>query len=82
LVPYADDDAGHGRWDHCPLLDDARTTVISGAAASLGTTEAVWASFTGTVTPDRAMVLVTTVNCGATVLLYHVRYIAIPVFRQ
>ena len=24
-----------------------------------------WRSFTGTATPDRAMVLVTTVNCGA-----------------
>ena len=66
LYPAQADDAGHGRWDHRPLLDDARTAVVSGAAASLGTTEAAWASFTGTATLDRAMVLVTTVNCGAT----------------
>jgi hypothetical protein len=51
------------------LLDDARTPVLSGAAASLGTTEVAWASFTGTATPDRAMGLVTTVNCGATACL-------------
>jgi len=48
------------------LLDDARTAVVSCAAVSLGTTEAAWTSFSDTATPDRAMVLVTTVNCGAT----------------
>ena len=60
------DDAGHGGRDHGPLLDDARTVVVSCAAVALGTTEAAWASFTGTATPDRALVFVTTVNCGAT----------------
>src|SRR5437879_9210233 len=51
---------------HGPLLDDARTAVVSCAAVSLGPTEAAWTSFTDTATPDRALVLVTTVNCGAT----------------
>ena len=32
----------------------------------MGTPEAVWTSFTGTATLDRALVFVTTVNCGAT----------------
>src|SRR5262245_5258163 len=31
-----------------------------------GPPEAVWTSFTGTATLDRALVFVTTVNCGAT----------------
>jgi len=48
------------------VLDDARTAVVSCAAVSLGTTEAARASFPGTATPDQAMVLVTTVHCGAT----------------
>src|SRR5258708_2435722 len=39
--------------------------VVSCTAVSLGTTEAARASFTGTATPDLAMVLVTTINCGA-----------------
>src|SRR5207245_8866835 len=47
------------------LLDAARAAVVSCPAASLGTTEAAWASFTSIATPDRALVLVTTVNCGA-----------------
>jgi hypothetical protein len=38
---------------------------VSCAAASLGTTEAARASFTDTATLDRAVVLVTTMNCGA-----------------
>jgi hypothetical protein len=29
----------------------------------------VWTSFTGTATLDRALVFVTTVNCGATAIL-------------
>ena len=33
---------------------------------SLGTAEAAWTSFTGTAAHNRAMVCVTTVNCGAT----------------
>jgi hypothetical protein len=60
------EDASHGRGDHRPLLDDARTIVVSCTAVALGTTEAARASFTGTATPDRALVLVTTVKCGAT----------------
>jgi hypothetical protein len=48
------------------LLDDARTVVVSCAAVALGTTEAAWTSFTGTATLNRAMVFVTTVDCGAT----------------
>ncbi len=48
------------------MLDDARTAVVSCAAVALGTTEAAWTSCTGTATPDRALVFVTTVNCGAT----------------
>jgi transposase-like protein len=59
------DDAGHGRWHHGSLLDRPGTAVVSCAAASLGTTEAAGASFAGTATPHRAMVLMTTVNCGA-----------------
>ena len=51
--------------DHRPWLDAARTAVVSCAAASLGTTEAARASFTDTATLDRAVVLVTTMNCGA-----------------
>jgi hypothetical protein len=48
------------------LLDDARTAVVACATVSLGTAEAAWTSFTGTAAHDRAMVCVTTVNCGAT----------------
>jgi hypothetical protein len=48
------------------LLDAARAAVVSCTALSLVTTEAAWASFTGAATPDCALVLVTTVNCGAT----------------
>jgi transposase-like protein len=66
FVSYTEDNAGHGSGDHGPLLDDARTAVVSCAAVSLDTTEAAGASFTGTATPHRAMVLMTTVNCGAT----------------
>jgi hypothetical protein len=43
-------------------LDDLRTAVVSCAAVSLGTTEAARTSFTGTATPDQAMVFVTTVS--------------------
>ena len=39
---------------------------VSCPADLLGTTKAAWASFMGTATPDRALVFVTTVNCGAT----------------
>src|SRR5439155_25633230 len=66
-VPYAADDPCHGGGDHGPLLDDARTAVVSCAAVSLDTTEAAWTSCTDTATPDRAMVFVTTVNCRATI---------------
>jgi len=48
------------------LLDDARTVVVSCAAAPLGTSEAARASFAGIATPDQALVFVTTVKCGAT----------------
>jgi probable HAF family extracellular repeat protein len=48
------------------LLDDARTVVVSCAAAPLGTPEAARASFAGIATPDQALVFVTTVKCGAT----------------
>ena len=65
-VPYATDDTGHGGGAHRPWRDDARTVVVSRAAVSLGTPEAVWTSFTSTATRDRALVFVTTVNCGAT----------------
>jgi hypothetical protein len=44
----------------------ARTVVVSCAAVALGTTEAAWTSFTGPATLNRAMVFVTTVDCGAT----------------
>ena len=56
-------------WDHRPLLDDARTVVVSCAAAPLGTLEAARASFAGISTPDQALVFVTTVKCGATISL-------------
>jgi hypothetical protein len=39
--------------------------VGSCAAVALGTAEAAWTSFADTATPDRALVFVTTVNCGA-----------------
>jgi hypothetical protein len=63
FISDTEDDAGHGSGDHRSLLDDARTAVVSCAAASLGTTEAAWASFTGTAAPDRTLVFVTTVKC-------------------
>ncbi len=63
FVPDTEDDACHGGWDHGPWLDDARTAVVSCAAASLGTSEAAWASYTGTAAPDRTLVFVTTVEC-------------------
>ena len=66
FVSDTEDDAGHGGRNHGPWLDDARTVVVSCAAVALGTTEAAWTSCTGTATPDRALVFVTTVNCGAT----------------
>src|SRR5437899_575971 len=66
FVPYATDAAGHGGRHHGPWLDDVRTAVVVCAAVSRGTPEAARTSFTGTATPDQAMVLVTTVNCGAT----------------
>ena len=62
------DDACHGRWHHGALLDRPGTAVVSCAAVSLDTTEAAGASFTGTATPHRAMGLMTTVNCGATLI--------------
>ena len=74
-----EDNAGHGRWDHRPLLDDARIPVLAGAAASLGTTEAAWASCTNMATPDRARVRVTTVNWGATPIV-KAAYTAISCF--
>jgi hypothetical protein len=42
------------------------TAVVSWAVVSLGTTEAAWASFSDSATPDQAMVRVTTVECIAT----------------
>ena len=49
------------------MLDAARAAVVSCPAASLGTTEAAWASFTGAATSDCAVVrIVTTAKCGAT----------------
>ena len=66
FVSYAPDDARHGGGDHRPWLDDARTVVVSCAAAPLGTPEAARASFAGIATPDQALVFVTTVKCGAT----------------
>src|SRR5204863_7358445 len=66
FVSYATDDARHGGGDHRPLLDDARTVVVSCAAAPLGTPEAARASFAGISTPDQVLVFVTTVKCGAT----------------
>jgi hypothetical protein len=67
----AEDNTGHGRWDHRPLLDNARAAVVSCATATLGTTHAAWASLTGTATLDGTVVLVTTVNCGATEKFHH-----------
>src|SRR5215213_1528008 len=66
FVSYATADARHGGGDHRPWLDDARTVVVSCAAAPLGTSEAARASFAGIATPDQALVFVTTVKCGAT----------------
>src|SRR2546421_7903570 len=66
FVSYATDDARHGGGDHRPLLDDARTVVVSCAAAPLGTPEAARASFAGISTLDQVLVFVTTVKCGAT----------------
>jgi hypothetical protein len=61
-----EDNAGQGRGEHRPGLDEARPAVVAGAVVALGTTAAARASCTDTATPDRALVLVTTVNCGAT----------------
>jgi hypothetical protein len=66
LVADTEDNAGHGSGEHRSGWDAARTGVVACAAGSLGATEAARASFTDTATPDRAMVRVTTVNCGAT----------------
>ena len=66
-VPGTADDAGHGSGDHGPLLDEARTALVSCAPVALDTTEAAGASCMGTAAPDRTVVFVTTVNCGATV---------------
>ena len=67
------------------------TAVIACATAcSLGTTEAARTSSTGTATPDQAIVLVPTVNCGAspnptygkkiTVFQHHGRRVAIHTY--
>src|SRR5262249_360083 len=65
-VPGAADNAGHGGGAHGPWLDEARPAVVAGAAISLGTTEAAWASFTGAAASDCTVVrTVTTVHCGA-----------------
>jgi hypothetical protein len=53
-----------GITDHC--WTNARTAVVSGATATLGTTLAARASLTGPATRDGTVVLMTTVNCGAT----------------
>jgi hypothetical protein len=65
-VPRAAAHAGQGGWPHRALLAAGRTAVVSGAAVSLGTTDAARTPCTGTAPPDQALVLVTTVNCGAT----------------
>ena len=74
-VPYAADAPCHGGGDHGPWLDAARVAVVAGAAASLGTTEAAWAPFAGPATPDRAVVLMTTVHCGATESDRHYKFL-------
>lgn len=50
-TPHESLHAGHGGWNHGPLLDDAGTAVVSCAAASLGTTEAARASIACITTP-------------------------------
>src|SRR5206468_2150644 len=47
-------------------LDRRGTTVVACAAAVLEPTQAARASFAGIEMPDRAVVLMTTVECGAT----------------
>src|SRR2546423_1704830 len=68
-------DPGAGRWQnyscngrghHGSLLDRPGTAVVSCATASVDTTQAARASLAGTAMRDCAVVLVTTVNCGAT----------------
>jgi hypothetical protein len=54
-----------GITDHCWTIHEL-LAFHSCPTDSLDTTKAAWASFMGTATPDRAMVFVTTVNCGAT----------------
>src|SRR5207244_3299923 len=61
-------DPGHGGWDHRPLLDGSSTVGVPCATAALDTPEATWAPLAYPATPDGAVVLVTTVNCGATLL--------------
>ena len=58
----------HRPWprDHGSLLARPGTAVVSCATATVDATQATWASLAGAQAPDRAVVLMTTVNCGAT----------------
>ena len=59
-------DASNGRWDHRSLLDDPGTAVVSCATATLDTFQVAWAPLACVEMPYRTVVLVTTVNGGAT----------------
>ena len=59
-------DASDGRWEHRAWLDDPGAAVVSCATATLDTLQAAWAPLACVETPSRAVVLMTTVNCGAT----------------
>src|SRR5207302_1699857 len=58
-------DASDGRRDHRSLLDDPGTVVVSCATAMLDTPQAAWAPLACVETPERAVVLMTTVKCRA-----------------
>ena len=52
-----------GITDHCWTVQE--TAVVSGATATLDTPQAAWAPLACAETPSREVVLVTTVNCRA-----------------
>src|SRR5438128_8654630 len=58
-------DASDGRRDHRSLLDNPGTVVVSCATAMLDTPQAAWAPLACVETPERAVVLMTTVKCRA-----------------
>jgi hypothetical protein len=58
--------ARSGRRDHRSWLECSGTAVVSRDATSLDTTQAAWAPFTSLATPGCLVVLMTTINWGAT----------------